>query len=249
MGHILLERHDDVAVVRLNNGATNAINDELVRDFSEALKKIASENFKGMVLCGGKKFFSIGLDVPYLLNLTRTQMTTFMSEFNDLCINLYKLPIPTCCAISGHVIAGGYILGLTCDNRIAAAGKARLGLNEVNLGVPVPYPADLMLRQIVGDRVANTMMFGGELISVAEAQKNGLVDTVIEEEHVEKTALANVAKLAGLPQAALSVMKAARTETIGHAYEKYNRARIELFLDCWFSETGQKLLRAAAKKF
>lgn len=57
---VSLEAHDAIAVLRINNGVTNAISPELVHDLSAALKRIKDE-FKGMVLAGGDKFFCIGL--------------------------------------------------------------------------------------------------------------------------------------------------------------------------------------------
>ena len=68
MSKVTLEAHDDVAVLRLNNGVTNAITPELVDDLTGKANRIKSE-FKGMVLAGGEKFFCIGLDLPALLQL------------------------------------------------------------------------------------------------------------------------------------------------------------------------------------
>ncbi|MFH2057592.1 MAG: enoyl-CoA hydratase-related protein [Pseudomonadota bacterium] len=73
-------------------------------------------------------------------------MVDFFQRFNQLTLDLYTLPLPTACAISGHAIGGRNILALTGDYRFMAEGKKRIGLNEIQLGVPVPYLADLILR-------------------------------------------------------------------------------------------------------
>ena len=57
-----------------------------------------------------------------------------------------------------------------------AEGKKRIGLNEIQLGVPVPYLADLILRQIVGDRTATEMLYTGAIMPAAAALEVGLVD-------------------------------------------------------------------------
>ncbi len=51
---------------------------------------------------------------------------------------LFSYPGPTAAAIAGHAVAGGCQLALACDVRIMATGRPRLGLAELNLGVPVP---------------------------------------------------------------------------------------------------------------
>jgi len=63
---VKIETQGDVAVMRIMNGKTNAINPELIQDMMEALKEVKNK-FKGMVLAGNTNFFAIGFDVPVLL--------------------------------------------------------------------------------------------------------------------------------------------------------------------------------------
>jgi len=135
---VKIEPQGDVAVMRIINGNTNAINSELIQDMMAAFKKVKN-NFKGMVLAGNTNFFAIGFDVPELLTLDRSEMKSFFNDFNQLILKLFTLSIPTSCAIAGHAIGGGNILALTQDYRIMAKGKKVIGLNEVKLGVPLPY--------------------------------------------------------------------------------------------------------------
>ncbi|MEJ2219864.1 MAG: enoyl-CoA hydratase/isomerase family protein [Desulfobacterales bacterium] len=198
MSKVSLEVHDAVAVLRLNNGVTNAISSELVDDLLESVKQVKSE-FNGMVLAGGEKFFCIGLDLPALLQLDQPDMIEFYGRFEQAFFDLYTLPVPTACAINGHATAGGAIFAMSCDFRFVSSGRRLIGLNEVKIGVPVPYLADLMLRQIVGDRCATDMMFSGKFVEPEEAKKIGLVDDVFEPEDLEEKAIAKIAELAALP--------------------------------------------------
>jgi enoyl-CoA hydratase/carnithine racemase len=248
MEHVSIEPHGDVALLRLTNGVTNAIGPIMVDYLFEALEAVRSD-YRGMILAGGDKFFSMGLDLPLLLTLGEDEMATFFDRFNAAAIALYTLPIPTFCVMAGHAIAGGTILALTCDFRFAIAEKKMMGLNEVKLGVPVPYLADLMLRQIVGDRQATPVMFGGEFLSFPDAHRIGLVHETASIETLEDRALHCAATLAAHPPAAFAETKASRTETIRALYEQYGKAKNKAFLRCWFSPEGQKLLRTAAEKF
>lgn len=248
MKHVKIESRESVAIIRLDNGVTNAVSPGLVDDLSSALTRVKNE-FKGIILAGGAKFFCIGFDLPRLLKLDRTGMTQFFFEFNQVAFDLFKLPLPTACAITGHAIAGGNILALTCDYRFAASGKKLIGLNEVKLGVPVPYLADLMLRQIVGDRAATDILYRGKFVALSDAEQIGLVDEVVPQEEVEDRAMDTIAELADLPRAAFTAIKANRVEAIRLRYEKNHESKNENFLDCWFSQAVQALLTEAAKKF
>jgi enoyl-CoA hydratase/carnithine racemase len=158
MKTVISEIQQNIAVLTLNNGATNSISSALVKDLSEKLVEIRNE-VAGMILCGGSKFFSIGLDLPSLLKCDRTEMSDFWYRFNYLILELYTISLPTVCVLSGHAVAGGNILALTCDYRFAGTDTKKIGLNEIKLGVPVPYLADIILRQIIGERSAKEMVF------------------------------------------------------------------------------------------
>ena len=61
MPKILIESHGGNAILRLNNGVTNAISPDLIDDLSEKLIMV-EKDFQGVILAGGEKFFCIGLD-------------------------------------------------------------------------------------------------------------------------------------------------------------------------------------------
>ena len=248
MTQVTMEGHDRVVIIRLNNGVTNALNPDLINDLSLALNQV-KDRFHGVVLAGGAKFFCIGFDLPTLLNLDRVGMRRFFYQFNQVAFELVQLPLPTACAIAGHAIAGGGILALTCDYRFAASGEKMIGLNEIKLGVPVPYLADLMLRQLIGDRAATELLYQGEFVKLTEARQIGLVDETVPQEALEDHAVKKIAKLAALPREAFSAIKANRIEAIRYRYEKNHASRNENFLDCWFSQPVQALLVEAAQKF
>lgn len=240
--------HGKVGMVRLNNGVTNAINPQLLEDLSEAIS-LVRRDYRGMVLAGGDKFFSIGLDLPTLLHFGRTQMSDFLHQLDEVVLNLLTLPLPTCCALSGHAVAGGCILALTGDYRYAAPGKKFIGLNEVKLGLPVPYLADIILRQIVGDRAATEMLYSGEYLTTSDAGSIGLVDQIHSPEELEERAIEKVTRIADHPQAAFAAIKSNRLETARSRYEAHHEMGNEVFLDCWFTEDVQALLIEASRRF
>ena len=248
MSKVVIEDREHVAIVRLNNGVINAINTELVDDLSRAIHQ-AKSDFKGMVLAGGTKFFCIGLDLPVLLELDRTGMNTFWDKFDQVVADLYTLPIPTACAAGGHAVAGGAIFSLTCDYRFMAAGRNFWGLNEIKIGVPVPYLPDLILRQIVGDRAATEVVYRGELIEPQAALGIGLFDAVFPETELEEQAVDWIAELAAFSQPAFGFIKENRVRDNHSKFVIERESNKKQFLDCWFRESVRELLGEAAKKF
>ncbi|MCP4708787.1 MAG: enoyl-CoA hydratase/isomerase family protein [Planctomycetes bacterium] len=240
-----------VAVIKLNRSVTNALNPELLNELAEALQQAKNNsNVHGLVLSSSdEKFFSIGFDIPQLFELTEKNFELFYRTFNHVCLDLYTLPKPTVAALTGHAIAGGCILALCCDYRIAGKGRKLMGLNEVKLGVPVPYLADCVLRQLVGVRYAREIMEAGEFYQVEDLLRTGMVDQVLPLEQVLQESIQKAKLLGGLPEKALAMIKHNRVETV----EKEVLARLEekerFFIECWYSDLVRERLREAMEKF
>lgn len=166
-----------------------------------------------------------------------------------MCLHLFSIPIPSVCALSGHAVAGGNILALTCDYRHTASENKKIGLNEVKLGVPVPYLADMMLRHVIGDRYASQMIFSGEFMTFADAKTIGLIDVIGSAEELEDFTIERLSQMASYPSDAFAAAKANKVEEIKSKYEKHFRSKNDEFLDCWFSDPVQKNLLEASMKF
>lgn len=247
MAPIRIEPYEDIAVVRLDNGVINAINVSLVERLSETISSLANR-FKALVLAGGDKFFSIGFDIPELLDMNRPSMEAFFFKFNALVLDLLCIPMPSACAIKGHAIAGGAILALACDYRMAASGKTLIGLNEIKLGVPTPYLADMILRQITQDHMASELIYLGEFLDSAQAQKIGVISEMYPREEVESAAMEKMSQIMKFDSRAFAQSKANRVETIKSRYSQGHKIKNEIFLDCWFNPQVQEALKEAADK-
>ena len=248
MKTIKLEPHDSIAVLRLARGVTNAINPEMVAELTDVLAQVADQ-YRGLVLAGGPKFLSIGLDLPALLRLDQDRMAAFLDRFHQVVLGLYTLPIPTAAAISGHATAGGTILALGCDFRYIATGKNMMGLNEIQIGLPVPFLVDLLLRQIVGDRMATEMTYTGRFLLPEDAAAAGLVDGVFPAEEVEQKAMEKIAGITPSRPDAFSLIKKNRVAAVEKNYHQYAESSQADFLECWFQPGVQKLLHLAAEKY
>ncbi len=244
---ISVSRGDGVVHVRLSNGVTNALSPQLVSELGDQLRE-SEQACCGLIISGGEKFFSMGLDLPGLLELSRVEMEIFWKSFNQVLLDIYTYPFPTLCAIEGHAIAGGTILALACDFRIACGDK-KMGLNEIHLGVPVPVLAQLMLKQVVGENSAQKLMFSGEFIGFDQAHSMGLIDVLVVPEDLIEDARTRVMDLMKPPAKAFAAIKANHTAPNVSLFKEQMEEQDELFLDLWFDEQVRKRLKAAAEKF
>ncbi len=248
---VTLEMHDSVAVVRLRRGVSNAINLTLVTELRSLLSKAARDRqVHGLVLTSANsKFFSIGFDLPALYELSPQDFKEFYQAYNRLCLDLYSWPKPTLAALPGHAIAGGCILAMCCDGRIIATGRKLTGLNEVKLGVPVPYPADRILREIVGSRNARIIMEGGEFYPPDEALALGLVDRILPAEDLETSAMEHIRGTGALSTQAFALIKRNRVEPVMEQITSVLGEKEKNFMESWFSPETRTLLAEARKSF
>ena len=241
----------EVAIIKLDRGITNALNPDLIRALAEELLKVkGNPDVKGIVLASAnEKFFSIGFDIPELYELSREDFSVFYHAFNELCLNLYSFPKPTVAAITGHAIAGGCILALCCDYRLIADGRKLMGLNEIKLGVPVPYPADRILRQTIGDRFAREVIESGEFYDPRELLRSGMVDGTFPIDEVLPKSIEKANYLGNLPQEAYQAVKQNRVEILEAQIKAHLRVKEQLFIAQWYSEESRILLKEAMQKF
>jgi len=251
METIHLDFDDNTAMVMLNHGVTNALSPQVVSELAEVLESVRDHsNVKALVLTStSEKFFSIGFDLPKLIELSETDLRNYYQSFNRLCIQLYSLPKPTVAAIPGHAIAGGCILALCCDYRFIAEGRKLMGLNEVKLGVPVPYPATCILQQLVGTRYSREIVEAGEFFLPETLLQMGLIDRVLHLEKVLPTAIEMAKGLAAHPPEALAMIKRNRVEPVVEQIQGRLEEREQIFVEQWRSAEAQKRLREATKTF
>jgi enoyl-CoA hydratase len=121
-----------------------------------------------------------------------------VTGINAMALGTYELEFPVVAAITGHAIAGGMVLALCADIRVAS-GAGRYGLTEVQVGVPYPQAAIGVVRAELTPQAARVLALGSELTDAAECERLGAFDEVLDAEDVLARALHVAARLAKLP--------------------------------------------------
>lgn len=248
---LILDFENGIAIVKLNRGITNAINPDLVASLTSTLKDLRHDSgVRGLVLSSSnEKFFSIGFDIPYLFDLPPDSFRSFYQSFGRLCIDLMTIPKPVISAVRGHAIAGGCILTLCCDYRFVSEGRKLIGVNEIKLGVPVPFVADCILRRLIGYRKARNIMDTGDFYEPDEALILGLVDKVLPLDEVLSRSIEEAKKLSSVSSSAFAVVKNNRVEPIEEEIMARLGEKEDFFVECWYSDIARDLLQEAMSKF
>lgn len=245
-----IQHHDEIAEIRMDRPPANALDHALVEKLLAALDTVQVGSARAIILTGRPGMFSGGLDVPALIDCKRPEIERFWQQFFRLTCRLASSPVPVIAALSGHAPAGGAVLALQCDYRIAIAGNFKIGLNEVQVGLPVPGTILLALEQVIGARLAQRIATRGSLLPMTEALAIGLVDELVDAESLMPTALIRARELLALPPVAMNTTRLAAKARLIDAYS--DCSDVATATDWWFStETRtemRKLVERLAKK-
>jgi enoyl-CoA hydratase len=199
MEHVTLREHDaGVVVMTIDRPSANAMSVELLRDVLAGVAQVGSAPPRALVLAGRPGVFSAGADLKLVPGYGPEEQREMVASINAMALDVYALPCPVVGAITGHAIAGGLVLALCTDLRVASS-EGRYGLTEVKVGVPYPQAAIGVVAAELAPHAARVLALGNELIDAAECLRLGVFDEVVAPDEVLPRALALAANLAAMP--------------------------------------------------
>lgn len=238
------EDRDGVAILTLDRPRANAFSPELVSDLRSALVK--SRDAKAVVLASSQRIFSGGWDLPTIVSFDRPRMTEFVGSYTDLIREVFTHPTPVVAALPGHAIAGGIILAMATDERIAAEGESVFGLSEVNLGVPLPRALYEIFRFQLGDRGADRVASTADNLPLDAALEARMIDRVVAAADLSEQAFER-ARILGEPlRAALAEQRRFAREAAVARFDAVRRN--DPFLDFWFAPDARTRIEALVEK-
>lgn len=245
---IAIEDHGPIREIRLARAPVNALNPVLCAELTAAIADAVAQNAQGLVLSGGPKVFSAGLDVPHLLTIDdRDALKAAWETFFAAARALAECPIPVAAAIAGHAPAGGCVLALCCDYRIMASGPFRIGLNETQVGLAAPEGIRRLMARVVGPYRAERLLIAGEMVDAERALAIGLVDELADIDRVPVRARAWLEELLRLPRKPMLTTRGfARADLIAALHPDF--IQLDRFIDAWNEPDTQAGLRALVAK-
>lgn len=184
-GQIQIERHDGVAVLRMDRPVANALAPQLRADLSMALLGAAQDDdVRAVVICGAGPGFSSGVD------LTEYDRPLASPWVGELCREIEDFPKPVVAALHGSVLGAGVAIALAAHARVIQA-TARLALPEISLGMIPGAGATQRAPRLVGAQVALELMLAGKPVAASDPRIRLFFDQITPDDpHPAAIALA-----------------------------------------------------------
>lgn len=128
---------------------------------------------------------SAGVDLKWARDLDPREGQELLEALYEMIEAVRSLDAVVICGCGSYTLGGGLELAMACEFRVATA-DARLGLPEVNIGLPTVIHGGLLTR-LVGHGTANELIYTGETISGEEADEIGLVNRAVAPKEYDAT--------------------------------------------------------------
>ena len=163
----------------ISSPAKNAVSTALLDSLARG---IADARGEPLLVTGAGDVFSAGLDLGEVAQLDLAGARRLIGALEHVVEALFTHPAPTVALVNGHAIAGGCVIALCCDHAVATSDpRARIGLNEVALGLSFPPKTLAMVRARLGRPAAERVILGAQLFDPLRAHAVGLVDEVSDD--------------------------------------------------------------------
>ncbi|XP_022886146.1 1,4-dihydroxy-2-naphthoyl-CoA synthase, peroxisomal [Olea europaea var. sylvestris] len=160
----------------------NAFRPQTIKELMRAFNDARDDNSIGVIIFTGKgtKAFCSGGDQSLRGKEGYVDYDSF-GRLNvlDLQVQIRRLPKPVIAMVAGYAVGGGHVLHMVCDLTIAAA-NAIFGQTGPKVGsFDAGYGASIMCR-LIGPKKAREMWYMTRFYTASEAEKMGLINTVVE---------------------------------------------------------------------
>jgi enoyl-CoA hydratase len=231
----------DIYELTLSAPGKNALGTAVMQGLLAELRTAAG---RPLLLSGSGGAFSAGLNLKEVAELDRAGMERFLGLLRELVEALFAYPGPAVACVNGHAIAGGCILALCCDLRVAADDpRIRIGLNEVALGLEFPPTLMKLVRHRVPPRSIHRVVLEAGLYDPRTALQLGLIDEVAAD--APAVARAHIERLGAYPRETYAVTKRAVHAGALDLSDADNRYFQEKVVPAWVAPAVKERVRAA----
>jgi enoyl-CoA hydratase len=236
-GCLKIDKVGGVATITLNRPEKkNALSPQLFDELGEVLDQLsADQEVAALVITGGEKVFSAGMDIAEMMKLQPEETFHFWNfGYNVVFEKIYNFRVPTIAAVSGYALAGAFDLSISCDFRIASE-TAVFGQLEVDVHLS---PGIDRLWRLVGLSRAKYLGLTCERIDAQEAYRIGLVDKVVGVSELLSTAQEWGLKFAAKPRQSLEKAKQSYLNVINMDHK--GAVNYETLLLCHLFDTEER---------
>lgn len=204
---VRFEVRDRIGWITLNRPEKlNAINDEMRKQLSLALRRCKEDRELGVVVIKGNgRAFSAGADLgnPSGEIKTPDEWRKIFQKESELFLEILNYPKVTIAACHGYVLGYAFFLMSTCDI-IIATKSCKLGTPEVRHGQGV---GRVIIPHNMRRNKAMETLLTGDLLSGAEAENIGLINKAVRDEVFSDEVLKLAKKLSYVDPLVLEINK------------------------------------------
>lgn len=182
---LLYEKKDKVAIITLNRPERmNALSAELMERLAEAWARFRDDEdtWVAILTGAGDKAFCAGADLRERTETGETGIPEKRPEYFGM--EIWK---PKIAAINGYAIAGGFLLAMDCDIRIASE-HAELGIAETRWNMPA-YWTSMLSRHFTLSHALEIALWGDERITAQRGYEMGFINRVVPKERLREEAM------------------------------------------------------------
>lgn len=180
---VLIETDGPVLKLTLNRPAQfNVLSSGMIAALQAALDQVRTNRaIRVVVLAGAGRAFCAGHDLREMrAHSDKTWLTELFTQCSKVMLTLADMPQPVIACVQGVATAAGCQLVAACDLAIASH-SARFATSGVNLGLFCSTPAVAITRSVAPKHAAE-LLFGGDFITVEQAERWGLINRCVDEE-------------------------------------------------------------------
>ncbi len=241
-----LEVKDRIARITFSRPDTlNSLTFDVYRELRDCFGELERQPDVGAVVITGEgRGFCSGGDVNAIIGELFSRDMPGLVEFTrmtcDLIKNIRSLRKPVIAAVNGIAAGAGSVIALASDIRIASA-NAKIAFLFVKVGLAgADMGAAYLLPKVVGLGRATELLYLGDSVDAATAERYGLFNKVVPPEKLTEEATAWAQRLATGPSFALGMTKellnAELSQDLSNALDNEARAQAVCMLTKDFRE-------------
>jgi enoyl-CoA hydratase/carnithine racemase len=194
-----------IATITMDDGKVNAFSVPMLRAIHAAFDR-AERDGAIVVLTGREGCFSAGFDLN-VFTRGQDEILEMLTLGATLAERILAFPTPVVGACTGHALPAGAFLLLSADCRIGTEGPFRIGLNEVRIGMTVPWFAIEIARHRLHPAHFDRAVVNSTMYAPQEAVVAGFLDRVLKASELRAASIDAAEDLAQLDPAAHTATK------------------------------------------
>lgn len=194
MSRVSYVLENGVATITMDDGKLNVMSCEMLAELAAAFDRAQADEAI-LVLRSARSVFSAGFDLKVFAANDAARSLAMVKAGAELALRLMSYPFPAVGVLQGHAYPMGTFLLLGCDVRIGVDANARMGLNEVAIGIAPPGFAVELARSRLHPAWLSRTVTLGEMYEGADAVTAGFLDHAVAPHEIETTLHNTLARL------------------------------------------------------